>query len=114
MLGYYVPEPDEAMLISGAKAHEGDAPFVVIVGHGKWVMPFFRKVGHLPVKSALSIELLVRPDDSPLRMNGSGMLLLNPPWGLAEALEPAVKTLAQVMGEPGASWRLTWWKQDAG
>ncbi|ATD69252.1 MULTISPECIES: SPFH domain-containing protein [Gordonia] len=47
MLGYYVPEPDEAMLISGAKAHEGDAPFVVIVGHGKWVMPFFRKVRFL-------------------------------------------------------------------
>ncbi len=78
------------------------------------LMPFFRKVGHLPVKSALSIELLVRPDDSPLRMNGSGMLLLNPPWGLAEAIEPAVKVLAQALGEPGASWRLTWWKQDAG
>ncbi|PKZ64475.1 flotillin [Gordonia terrae] len=47
MLGYYVPEPDEAMLISGAKSDFDDAPFVVVVGHGKWVMPFFRKVRFL-------------------------------------------------------------------
>ncbi|MDL9948067.1 SPFH domain-containing protein [Gordonia sp. ABSL11-1] len=46
MLGYNVPEPDEAMLISGKKGQEG-APFDVVVGHGKWVMPFFRKVRFL-------------------------------------------------------------------
>mgnify|MGYP006169679849 CR=1 FL=1 len=74
--------------------------------------PFFRKVATLPVKSALAIELLVRPDDSPLRMNGSGMLLLNPPWQIEKDIEPALKPLAQAMGEPGASWRLTWLKQD--
>ncbi len=32
MLGYNVPEPDEAMLISGKKGQEG-APFDVVVGH---------------------------------------------------------------------------------
>ena len=47
MLGYNVPEPDEAMLISGKKANDGGAPFDVVVGHGKWVMPFFRKVRYL-------------------------------------------------------------------
>lgn len=47
MLGYYVPEPDEAMLISGGKTQIGGAPFDVVVGHGKWVMPFFRKVRFL-------------------------------------------------------------------
>lgn len=74
--------------------------------------PFFRKVLGLPVKSALALELLVRPDDSPLRMNGSGMLLLNPPWQIEKQIEPAFKPLAQAMGEAGASWRLTWLKQD--
>ena len=74
--------------------------------------PFFRKVATLPVKSALTIELLVRPDDSPLRMNGSGVLLLNPPWQIEKDIEPALKPLAQSMGEAGASWRLTWLKQD--
>ena len=74
--------------------------------------PFFRKVAMLPAKSALAVELLVRPDDSPLRMNGSGMLLLNPPWQIEKAIEPALKPLAQAMGETGASWRLTWLKQE--
>ncbi|GAB2504791.1 23S rRNA (adenine(2030)-N(6))-methyltransferase RlmJ [Arenimonas alkanexedens] len=74
--------------------------------------PFFRKVATLPMKSALTIELLVRPDDSPLRMNGSGILLLNPPWQIEKDIEPALKPLAQSMGEAGASWRLTWLKQD--
>jgi 23S rRNA (adenine2030-N6)-methyltransferase len=74
--------------------------------------PFFRKLATLPAKSVLAVELLVRPDDSPLRMNGSGMLLLNPPWQIEKAIEPALKPLAQAMGEPGASWRLTWLKQE--
>ncbi len=74
------------------------------------LQPFFRKVAGLPVKSALAIELLVRPDDSPLRMNGSGMLLVNAPWKIEKDIEPALKPLAQAMGEAGASWRLTWLK----
>jgi 23S rRNA (adenine2030-N6)-methyltransferase len=72
------------------------------------LQPFFRKVAALPAKSALAIELLVRPDDSPLRMNGSGMLLVNPPWKIDQDIEPALKPLARHLGEAGASWRLTW------
>ena len=74
------------------------------------LQPFFRKVAGLPVKSAVAIELLVRPDDSPLRMNGSGMLLLNAPWKIEQHIEPALKPLARRLGEPGASWRTTWIK----
>ncbi|GAB17467.1 hypothetical protein GOEFS_033_00280, partial [Gordonia effusa NBRC 100432] len=47
MLGYHVPEPDEAMIISGKKGGDDGAPFDVVVGHGKWVMPVFRKVRYL-------------------------------------------------------------------
>jgi flotillin len=46
MLGYRVPAPDEAMLISGAKA-KGNAPFRVVTGHGAFVLPFFRKAAFL-------------------------------------------------------------------
>jgi flotillin len=46
MLGYKVPAPDAAMLISGARGR-GDAPFRVVTGHGAFVMPFFRKVRFL-------------------------------------------------------------------
>jgi flotillin len=46
MLGYKVPAPDEAMLISGGRA-KGDAPFRVVTGHGAFVLPFFRKARFL-------------------------------------------------------------------
>ncbi|OBA79235.1 flotillin [Mycobacterium sp. 1164966.3] len=46
MLGYKVPAPDEAMLISGGRA-KGNAPFRVVTGHGAFVIPFFRKVRFL-------------------------------------------------------------------
>ena len=40
MLGYRVPAPDAAMLISGGRGR-GDAPFRVVTGHGAFIMPFF-------------------------------------------------------------------------
>ncbi|KZS69185.1 flotillin [Mycobacterium kansasii] len=46
MLGYKVPAPDEAMLISGGKA-KGNVPFRVVTGHGAFVVPFFRKAAFL-------------------------------------------------------------------
>ena len=47
MLGYRVPAPDEAMLISGAKAGRDGTPFRVVTGHGAFVMPFFRQASFL-------------------------------------------------------------------
>ena len=76
--------------------------------------PFLRSASHLPAKSALVAELLVRADDSPLRMNGSGMLLLNAPYQLDAALAPALGALAAALGEPGApAPRLEWLRQPA-
>ena len=47
MFGYRVPAPDEAMLISGrGGGHEGQ-PFKVVIGHGAFVTPVFRKVRYL-------------------------------------------------------------------
>src|SRR3546814_12570111 len=67
------------------------------------LQPFLRKAMKLPAKSALVAELLVRPDDSPLRMNGSGLLVLNAPWKLDAALQPALQALRDALCEAGAS-----------
>ena len=74
------------------------------------LQPFFRKAAALPAKSILIAELMVRADDSPLRLNGSGMLLLNPPWQFEQVLAPALPVLKQYLGEAGASTRLEWLK----
>jgi flotillin len=47
MLGYRVPAPDEAMLISGGRYGLKEAPFRVVTGHGAFVTPMFRKVRYL-------------------------------------------------------------------
>jgi 23S rRNA (adenine2030-N6)-methyltransferase len=60
---------------------------------------FQRAAAQLPAKSALVVELLVRPDDSPLRMNGSGLLLLNAPWQFDQRLAGTLPALAKALGE---------------
>jgi uncharacterized membrane protein YqiK len=47
MFGYRVPAPDEAMLVSGGKYGMKGSPFRVVVGHGSFVNPLFRKVRYL-------------------------------------------------------------------
>jgi flotillin len=47
MFGYRVPAPDEAMLISGRGGGSQGAPFKVVIGHGAFVTPVFRKVRYL-------------------------------------------------------------------
>ena len=59
-------------------------------------------------------ELLVRPGDSSLRLNGSGMAILNPPWKLDEAIAPALPFLQKTLGEAGASTRLEWLQREGG
>jgi 23S rRNA (adenine2030-N6)-methyltransferase len=75
---------------------------------------FFRAAGLLPAKSALIAELRVRDEDSPLRMNGSGMLVLNAPWKLDATLKPALHELADALGEEGrGGWRVEWLREPA-
>jgi 23S rRNA (adenine2030-N6)-methyltransferase len=72
---------------------------------------FYRSAASLQADATLLVELLVRADDSPLRMNGSGLLLLNPPWKLEARLAPALEALATALGEGGGSARLHWLRQ---
>ena len=75
--------------------------------------PFHRSAATIDAKSVLACELLVRPDDSPLRMNGSGLLLLNAPWQFDAALRPVMDALCDTLGEAGASAHVAWLKSPA-
>jgi flotillin len=46
MFGYRVPPPNEALIISGGKPTDG-LPFRIIIGHGAFVLPVFRKASFL-------------------------------------------------------------------
>src|SRR4051812_27503457 len=49
MFGYRVPAPNEALLISGGGRGNatGELPFRIVVGHGAFVLPVFRKASFL-------------------------------------------------------------------
>lgn len=53
---------------------------------------------------AVAIEFLTLPEDVPQRLNGSGVLLINPPWKLEETLRrclpPLAEFFADVRGAP--------------
>ena len=55
MLGYRVPRPDEAMLISGGKHGMSGAPFRVVTGHGAFVLPFVRKANFLTLSMSEAV-----------------------------------------------------------
>jgi 23S rRNA (adenine2030-N6)-methyltransferase len=73
---------------------------------------FFRKVAKMNCKSALLIELLVRPDNSPLRMNGSGMLIINPPFQMDTELNASMSKMVELLDDGGASHRVSWLKSE--
>lgn len=71
------------------------------------IMPFQRWLGVRQWRDVLLAELLVQSDDSPLRLNGCGIVIINAPWRFDATLAgllPALKALL-TQGE-GASQRL--------
>jgi 23S rRNA (adenine2030-N6)-methyltransferase len=77
------------------------------------VQPFLRGLQHGGARRVLRAELLVHPDDSPLRLNGSGMVMLNAPWNLDEVLREPLRAMAQLLSqERPATWKLDWLLRD--
>jgi 23S rRNA (adenine2030-N6)-methyltransferase len=77
------------------------------------VQPFLRGLQRSGAKRVLRAELLVHPDDSPLRLNGSGMVILNAPWNLDDTLREPLRALASLLSlERPAEWKLDWLLQE--
>ena len=77
------------------------------------VVPFHRHLSQGPFDKALVAELMVHPDDSPLRLNGCGMLITNPPWQLDTTLAVMLPALRGALAQSsGASWQLRWLRSE--
>ena len=77
------------------------------------VQPFLRGLQRIGARRVLRAELLVHPDDSPLRLNGSGMVILNAPWNLDDVLREPLRALASLLGlDRPAQWTLDWLLQE--
>lgn len=61
------------------------------------LQPWLRQMAALPASSVLLAELCVHPDDTTLRLNGSGMLIVQPPWQLDVDLRGMLPALHQAL-----------------
>lgn len=77
------------------------------------VQPFLRGLSRSGARRVLRAELLLHPDDSPLRLNGSGMVILNAPWKLDDTLRDPLREMARLLSkERPAEWKLDWLLQE--
>ncbi len=61
-----------------------------------------RRLVDAGVKRLLAAELCVHPDDSRAGLNGSGILVVNPPWQFEQDLRQLLPLLHTVLAERGA------------
>ena len=54
------------------------------------------------LRKLLLIELLIRPQDSPLGLNGSGLVIANPPWQLDSDIRAALEEVMPLIAQDDA------------
>lgn len=64
---------------------------------GGLVNPFFAALKRSGLRKLLRAELWIKPVDTPLGLNGSGMIILNPPWQLDQQLQTAYTELLTLL-----------------
>ncbi len=75
--------------------------------------PFQRWLTASGARKVLIAELQVRGDDSPLRMNGCGLAIVNAPFRIDATLAALLTALQPLLADgPGASQRLEWLTSD--
>jgi len=71
--------------------------------------PFHRWFVTQKVRKTLVAELLRQDDDSPLRLNGCGMVIVNPPWKFDQQLRQLLPLLHRLLAvDSRGGWRVDW------
>lgn len=56
------------------------------------------------LRDLLACELHLREPTDAARLDGSGLVVLNPPWGFEEGARAILAALADALAEPGGGW----------
>ena len=59
------------------------------------VLPFKRWFERKKIPNVLNAQLLLHPDNSALRLNGCGMVIVNPPWKFDQQLDGCAHVIAR-------------------
>jgi len=69
---------------------------------------FYQELTSSGAPKLLRVELLVHPLDTQQSLNGSGLVISNPPWGLEEELNTLMPWLANLLGQSQGGWKMDW------
>lgn len=76
---------------------------------GGLVNTFYAALKRSGLTKLLLLELWVRPLDAPLGLNGTGMLIMNPPWQLDKAMRETYRELLPLLAPDGqGDLRVQW------
>lgn len=79
------------------------------VKHRPPVTAFHEALKASGIARILAAELLLRPAEDPFRLNGCGLILVNPPWPLEDKLRRLLPALATLLGaEPAGGTSVEW------
>ena len=69
---------------------------------------FYNSLQRGSAPKLLRIELYVDEPSDSSRLNGSGLIICNPPWGLEDELKQLLPWLAETLQSGKGGWRLDW------
>ncbi len=72
------------------------------------LMRFYQDLAGSGAPKLLRVELLVHPIDTEQSLNGSGLAIANPPWGLEEELAELLPWLSRLLGQTQGGWKMDW------
>ena len=129
-LGAYVPPPERRGLVLVDPPFEEDSDFPrlshgLAAAHRKWASGLYalwypikgrpepdalaKRLRRSGIPKILRAELTVAPLSDPARLNGCGLILVNPPWRLENELSVLLPMLAAVLGRNNkGGFRLDW------
>ena len=88
---------EQALVHAAERWPEGVYCLWYPIKSGGLVNPFYAALKRSGLRNLLRAELSVRPNDTPLGLNGSGMVIMNPPWQLDQHLRAAYTELLPLL-----------------
>jgi len=73
------------------------------IKHRAPIRAFCETIKLSKIRDVINIEFLRRPPTDPTRLNGCGLLVINPPYGFDEAATPILAAFESILGETGHS-----------
>ena len=126
----YLPPKERRGLVLIDPPYESDNEFEQVVAglrvaHDRWASGIYavwypikdrppverlhRAVAATGIRKILLLELCPYPEDATLRLNGCGMIVINPPWMLADTLRTLLpKMLKLLQSQSAGRSRLAW------